>query len=172
MSEFRKKRKKKKKKKEKKLPCKILPIKNADKVWHEDWNKHDDMLNFPHPFRAVIMARPNTGKTTIMKNIIVRQDPPFRKVYVVHIDGDYTEEYDDIGAEFLDKIPSPHDTIFGEEKTLVILEDLEFKFMNRQEQRYTDRLYGYVSTHKNVSVMTAVQDGFNLFPAIRIVPCS
>ena len=160
--------KRKAKKRNRKLPCRILSLPNADKKWHEDWEPDADMLNFPHPFRAVICARPNTGKTTIVKNILLRQDPPFRKLYVVHVDADYTEEYDDVEAEYLEEIPSPQSHIFdGKKKTLLILEDLEFKFMPKIQLRNLDRLFGYVSTHKNVSVCVLAQDAFNLPPAIR-----
>ena len=151
-----------------KLPKKLLNIPNADKKWHEKWYKGRDMLNYPHPFRLVIFGNPNTAKTTKAKNIMIRADPPFEKIFVIHIDGEYTQEYEDIDAVMLDKIPAPNSPIFdGECKTLVVLEDLEFKFLNKTELRNLDRLCGYVSTHKNVSVITIAQDGFNLPPCVR-----
>lgn len=151
----------------KQLPKKILPIPCADKKFHEEWQMGDDELNFPHPVRILICGRPNTGKSTIIKNILLRQDPPFRKVYVVHPDKDYTEEYKDVNGIMLDSIPNQKDPIFGKKKVVIILEDLEFKFMNKYELRNLDRLFGYASTHKNASIIVSVQDCFNLPPAIR-----
>lgn len=156
-------------KKKHELPRQIIPLPNADKTWHEKWGNGDDPLNFPHPFRAVIFGPPNsTGKTTICKNILLRQDPPFRKLYVVHIDGHYTKEYKDVDAEMLDTIPPPDSPLFdGKYKTLIVLEDLEYKFKDKKQLRNLDRLLGYVSTHKNVSVCILSQDAFNLPPACR-----
>lgn len=159
----------KKKKKKKRLPRKIIPLYNVDKLWHEKWTPGRDELNIPHPFRAVIIGRPNSGKTTTILNILMRADPPYKKLYVVHCDPGYTGEYDEVNATMLDEIPDPDDsTIFdGKNKTLVVLDDLEYKFMSKQQKRNIDRLFGFVSTHKNVSVCLAAQDCFNVPPSIR-----
>jgi hypothetical protein len=55
----------------------------------------------------------------------------------------------------------------GDVKSLVILDDLEYKTMNKTQKRNVDRLFGYVSTHKNVSVALTSQDPFNIFPIVR-----
>ena len=54
------------------------------------------MLNFPHPFRGVLLGPPNCGKTTTVKNTLMRQEPPFKRMYIIHCDGEYTQEYDDV----------------------------------------------------------------------------
>ena len=164
----KKKKKKRRKKKYNKLPDKIIPIPNKDKDFQEKWEPGRNLLNFPHSWRAVITARPNTGKTTIAKNILLRADPMFERVYIVHIDED-SKDYDDIdGIEILDEIPSVKDNIFnGEFKTLIILDDLEYKFMPKNQLRNLDRLYGYVSSHKNVSCIVISQDAYNIPPCVR-----
>lgn len=148
-----------------KLPKKILPIDNPDKEFHEKWDDKRDMLNIPHPFRSVLLGPPNVGKTTIIKNLIIRQDPPFEEIFVIHCDSGYTKEYDDLGdnIQMLSSIPAPEEWT-GTAKTLVILDDLEFKTMNKEQRRNLDRLFGYCSTHKNLSLSLASQDPFN-------VPC-
>lgn len=159
---------KKRKHKETKLPNLLIKIDNEDKKWHEKWYTERNMLNFPHPFRAVIFGNVNTGKTTKALNIMVRARPKFKKIYVVHIDGEYSKEYDCVNATILKKIPAPNDKIFdGKHKTLVILEDIEYKFLNKKELRNLDRLFGYVSSHKNVSCISIAQDGFNIPPCVR-----
>jgi hypothetical protein len=151
-----------------KLPDKILPLPNRDKGFMEQWYAGRNLLNFPHSWRAVITARPNTGKTTIIKNILLRQDPMFEHIFVVHIDPD-SLDYDDVdGVDILTEIPNVRDPIFnGKHKTLIILDDLEYKFMKRQQLRNLDRLFGYVSSHKNVSCAVIAQDCFNIPPCIR-----
>jgi len=149
------------------LPNKIIPIENSDKEFHEKWTKSRNMLNIPHPFRCVCLGPPNVGKTTIVKNIVLRADPPFQEIVVIHCDSEYTKEYDDLGeVEMLNEIPAPEDWE-GQVKTLVVLDDLEFKGMNKQQKRNLDRLFGYVSTHKNISCILCSQDAFNVPPIVR-----
>jgi hypothetical protein len=158
----------KKVKKVTKLPKELVIIGNPDKAFHEAWNPTRDMLDIPHPYRAVLTAPPNRGKTLVVKNLLLRANPPFRQMVVVHCDGGYTQEYDDVSddLEILSEIPAPEDWT-GEEKTLCVLDDLEFKTMGKQQRRCLDRLFGYVSTHKNVSVILCSQDPFSLPCIVR-----
>jgi len=101
----------------------------------------------------------------VVKNLILRQEPPFEEIFVIHCDSGYTREYDDLGkVEMLSEIPDPEDWE-GIKKTLVVLDDLEFKGMSKHQKRCLDRLFGYVSTHKNISCILCSQDPFNV-PAI------
>jgi hypothetical protein len=167
--ENRKKRKKRKKKKLK-LPDKILPLENMDKQFQEVWYKGRNLLNFPHSWRCVITARPSTGKSTIAKNILLRADPEFEKIYIVHVDP-YTRDYEEVdGVVILEDIPPVSDPIFSEGfKTLLILDDLEYKFMAKKQLRNLDRLFSYVSSHKSVSCCIISQDAYNIPPCIRRV---
>ena len=150
------------------IPNRIIPIDNPDKLFHERWTNRRNLLNFPHPFRAVMLGPPNVGKTTICKNIILKAKPEFEEIFVIHCDPTYTQEYDDLGegCTVLEEIPH-QDEFEGEVKTLVILDDLEFKFMNKDQKRNLDRLFGYVSTHKNISCCLCSQDPFNVPPIVR-----
>jgi hypothetical protein len=153
-----------KKRIKKRLPKELIPIKNPDKVWHEKWYKGRDPLNIPHPFRAVLLGKPNCGKTNSMKNILIRAKPEFEEVLVVHCDAEDTKEFEDVEAEMVDSIPCPED-LDPDIKRLIILEDLEYGNMSKEQKACLDRLYGYASTHKNTSVMMTAQDGFSI-PAI------
>lgn len=153
-------------KKKKQLPNELLDIPNPDKEFHESWTKGRNPLNIPHPFRTVCMGPPNCGKTTVVKNLLLRADPPFKRVFVIHCDPNYTREYDDVNGEMLDEIPAPEEWE-GKEKSLVVLDDLEFKTMNKDQRRNLDRLFGFVSTHKNISCVLCSQDPFNVPPIVR-----
>jgi hypothetical protein len=149
------------------LPNKIIPLPNPDKVFHESWSPGRNLLNIPHPFRAVFLGPPNSGKSTVVKNILMRADPPFKAVVIVHCDSLYTQEYKDVdNCIMLDRIPAPEEWP-GDRKMLVILEDLEFKGMDKKQKQSLDRLFGYVSTHKNISVCLCAQDAFNVPPCVR-----
>lgn len=164
-------------KKQATLPKKIIPIPNRDKEFHESWKKNSDELDFPHPFRAVITAPPNTGKSTIIMNLIMRQKPVFKKFIIIHCSPDETKEYDILGArkseehpksnvEIRGDIPDPK-SFNGKIKTLVVLDDIEYKNLNKTQLSYLDRLFGFVSTHMNVSIIATAQVFFNLPPAIK-----
>ena len=150
------------------LPNKLIPIPNPDKAFHEKWYQGRNKLNPPHPYRCVCLGPPNVGKSTVVKNLLLRANPPFEDVVVIHCDGEYTKEYDDLGdnIEMLSEIPAPEDWE-GIKKTLVVLDDLEFKGMNKQQKRNLDRLFGYCSTHKNISCILCSQDPFNVPPIVR-----
>lgn len=150
------------------LPTCIMPINNADKAWHEAWNPSRDLLNIPHPFRAVLLGPPNSGKTTTVKNILMRADPPFTKMVVIYPDGGgFTDEYADCGElTMLGYIPPPEDWD-GKEKTLCVIDDFELKSLSKQQKSNLDRLVGHVSTHRNVSVCVCSQDPYNTPPIVR-----
>lgn len=156
------------KRKKLKLPEELIHIKNPEKVYHEKWYKGRDKLNIPHPFRLLLLGGVNMGKTNTIKNIILRIDPPFKKIYLYHTGGDYTLEYDDIKTILIDNIPEPDDEMFDPKiKSLVIIEDKEYKFMKKKELQNLDRLFGYVSTHRNVSVASTGQYFYNMPVPIR-----
>lgn len=148
------------------LPNKILALPNPDKEFHEKWNTNRNKLNLPHPWRGVFLGPPNCGKGTVVKNLLLRADPPFEEIFCIHCDPDFTTEWDDCNIEMLNEIPPPNEWE-GEKKTLVILDDLEFKGMNREQKRNLDRLFGFVSTHKNISIALCAQDAFNVPPIVR-----
>lgn len=151
------------------LPKKIISMENKDKKFHEKWGVTRDLMDIPHPFRLIIGGPPNSGKSTIILNIILRvadSKRPFEEVLLIHCDADNTEEYEDLDCEYLDEIPAPSD-FEGKVKTLVILEDLELEHMNRDQRKNLDRLFGYVSTHKHVSVIATSQDPFRVPSGVR-----
>jgi hypothetical protein len=156
----------KKKKKDGKLPNELLYLPNKDKAFHEKWSNSRNMLNIPHPFRAVALGPPNMGKTNIVKNILIRAKPEFEEVFLLHCNGEYTKEYDDCNVQLLDEIPSPQQWA-GVVKTLVIIDDLELKTLSKIHNRNLDRLFGHVSTHCNISVILCSQDAFNVPASIR-----
>lgn len=163
-------RDKKRKRKRMPLPQEIIPMPNPDKKFHERWHPGRDLLDIPHPFRMVLASKPNGGKTTIIKNIILRaaqSDTPFEHIVVVHCDPESTHEYDDLDdIHLLPKIPRV-DSFTGKWKTLVILEDLNYLDMGSSQKGRLERLYGYASTHKNISCMLTAQDPFRIMATVR-----
>lgn len=158
------KKSKKRKKRRVRLPTMLIAIKNKDKGFHERWKETSDWLDFPHPFRGVVLGPPNSGKTTTVKNIMMRQTEPFKRLYVIHCDPHSTHEYKDVDGIMLTDFPQPRQWT-GNDKTLVVIDDVELNTLNKRQRKALDRLFGYVSTHRNISVLLCSQDTFNT-PAI------
>jgi len=117
----------------------------------------------------LLAAKPNGGKTTVILNIILRvacSPRPFEKIIVVHCDPKQTKEYDDVDRELRADIPSPEE-FSPTEKTLCILEDLNYLNMSKEQKGRLERLFGYASTHKNVSCILTAQDPFRIIPTVR-----
>ncbi len=152
--------------KKKQLINKLIPIPNDDKKFHERWNTKRNPLNIPHPFSCILSGGVNLGKTNTVKNIILRQDPPFKKIIVIHCDAEFTQEWFDCNPEMLSEIPHPTEWD-ASKKTLVVLDDIEYKGLNKQQQSNLDRLFGFCSTHKNISICATCQDFFNLPPSAK-----
>ncbi len=156
--------------KSKRLNKELFHIKNKEKKHNEKWDDIPDRdpLNFIKPFRLLALGGVNMGKTNTIKNIILRVDPYFRKIYLLHCGGDWTKEYDELDYECLSEIPAPNDPRFdGEEPTLMIIEDKGFENLTRNERKALGRLFGYTSTHRNVSIMMTAQNFFDVPANVR-----
>ncbi len=148
-------------------PNKLHVFHNKDKDWHAAWTPKRNLCNIPHPFRAVLIGRPNCGKTSVAQNIFIRQEPPFEKLIIVHVDSEYSQEWDACDpSEIIDHIPDFKE-IDGEEKTLIIFEDFEVNGLCKENRHKLSRLFGYCSTHKNVSLIVNQQDFSCVSPVIR-----
>lgn len=153
---------KKVKKKEGKLPDKLLPIPCADKKgWVENWYKGRNWLNFPHSWRMILSGPPNSGKSTTIKNVILRSDPPYDEVVVSHYGAGETKEWDDIDATMIDYIPDPK-SIPCDGKKLLIFDDWSLTDLSKKDIYNINRLFGYASSHKSLSIAITAQDSFNI----------
>ena len=151
------------------LPNYILPLSNPDKTWHESWTKNRNILNLPHPFRAVLFGPPGVGKSTIVKNILLRSFPVFERVTVLHVDPENSREWNDLGedgVEIRGDVPAPSDWD-DSVKHLVICDDLDVSHLGKEGNSNLNRMFGYASTHRNISICLCSQDSINVPPSIR-----
>ena len=154
-------------KKKKKNDCNADVIyENTDKLFHEKWYKGRQMKNLPHPFRCILSGPPGSGKTNVILNLLVKNEPYFKEVIVIHCDAEYTTEYDDVSARMLSDIPSPKE-FDCKLKSFVIIDDIDYLRLPKEQKTNLNRLFGYVSTHKNISVCLTAQDIFNIPCGVR-----
>ena len=169
-------------------------IKNPDKANHESWDSPIDrkIINFPHPYRALISGLPNSGKTTSVLNILVGAKPIFENIFIIHpqcFDSNIPESDELInknilipeceipeysGVKFtgaLRYFPSP--TYFDDiakKKNLLIIDDVELRnYVKGKPYRASriNKLFSYTSTHRSLSIIITSQDLYSqLLPAI------
>jgi len=155
-----------------KIDKKILILPNYDKdiVNKEKWDKDRDPLNFPHPYRLLLASiQPNVGKTNLIHNILLRANPPFKKIYLFHLGGETTQEYKDVDCELLNEIPEPNDSMFDKkaEKQLLIIEDQNSSYFKKEVMLKFDRFLGYTSSHLGLSIICSTQSFWNVPKPIR-----
>jgi len=152
-----------------KLPKQLIDIKNADKSFSEKWtpSRSKDLANFPHPSRVALLGPPSVGKSFIMKHLLMHQKPLFKEVYIIHGDSDVTKEWDDIEPTMMmDEFP-PKEFWDSKVKTLCIIDDVEFTNLSKEQIARMNKLFRYVSSHKNVTIYVSHQNFFELPGLVR-----
>ncbi len=145
---------------------KLIAIPNPDKTWHEKYYPTRSLANLVHPARAVFCGPPNSGKGNALLNCILRANPPFERITVCHPDADFTKEFEQLDCEMRSEIPEPEE-IQGDCKELLIIDDMDLRGMSKDQKRCLSRVFGYCSTHKNLSVFLTQQDAFEIPPIVR-----
>jgi hypothetical protein len=151
------------------LPSRIIPIPCSDKVkWQESWDKPvgRNLLNIPQSWRGIFIGPPSAGKSTMIKNIILRTKPRFQEVLVYHFDPDNSTEWDDVDAKMLTEFPDPKG-FDGSKKKLLIFEDCNLKSMGNEYRAKLNRIFGYTSSHCNLSVAITAQNPYDIDCSIR-----
>lgn len=150
-------------------PKEIMHIKNKDKQNHESWtpSRSRDIANFPSPTRIMLVGGVGTGKSNLIKNLIIHQSPMFDEVYLIHPDCELSKEYDDLEVTAkLDDIPSVDFFQFEDGndkiKRCVIIDDLEYTAASKQRLKNLALLFRYVSSHKNLTVYLSHQSFFDI----------
>lgn len=144
---------------------KLIIFQNPDK--NEETIDYDDPGNLPHPFRLSLCSTPSCGKTNLILNMIITQKPEFEYIYILHLDEE-TEEYDFIDHIKLNDIPTKDDFKQNKDaKKLLVIEEMSFKDLSKIDKAKMDRLFGYVSSHYNLSIIISCQVYFNIPCGIR-----
>ena len=172
--EMKQKRKEKMKKKKKnlKLDKQIMHILNPDKFGHESWTekRKKNIGNLPSPVRGLFIGGCGTGKSTVIKNLIVHADPPYDEVILIHLDAGITAEYSDLDCtDELNEIPDLDYWNYDgkHKKRAVILDDMEFSSAHKERLKNIAILFRYCSTHKGLSIFLAHQSWFDLPPLVK-----
>jgi hypothetical protein len=132
-----------------------------------------------------LISKPNCGKSTLIKNFLLKANPPFRKIYLAHpalrqydddiddtIPDDVVKEYKELDYIPLNRIPPPKFFDNGCKKQCLILDDLELKNISKEEKSYLNKILSYSSTHYNLTIMTSSQDTISQMPVSVLRFCN
>ena len=147
-----------------KLPQKIVVLPNEDKKFHESVDE-TNLCNFPHPFRMILCGPPNTAKTNTIYNILLNTKPCFERIIIFHNDPT-SKEYQNIDCDYVEELPIIDD-IDENIKNLIIIEDIDYKNIKKDQKSLLDRYFGCFSTHHNISIIITSQDSFSIPASIR-----
>ena len=164
----------------------IVVLNNPDKTKNEHWSVNRDLFNIPSPSRILVAARPNSGKTNFIMNFLLKQNPPFKHIYLMHPDlrasgdldtddEDDVDEYDGVVNEYkyidftpLYSIPKP--TSFKDEKNekkILIIDDVDIKVLSKEDKKNLGKICSFASSHYNMTVIITAQDIFHqVIPSI------
>lgn len=176
----------------------IQVIENPEKKNSEKWQPGQDLLDFPRPFRWCIMGRPSCGKTSLILNYLVKSKP-YKNVFLIHpqtyspnvsmedeaknaniiakTKADDIPEYKGLDYHPLAYIPSMtyFDNI-SKKRNLFIIDDIDlcsyFKKRRDIREERLNKLFSYVSSHKNVSIIVSSQDPSSQLPPFLIKMCN
>jgi len=142
-------------------------------------------IEIPRDKFVVLTGLSGSGKSSLVANLILRADPPFVKLVVVHPDNesaDYDEFFngddpDDESVVIRQDIPTlaefnayvkENEDENGEPQPIcVVLDDIEYETMKKDQKKSLDHLMRYVSSHKNITVYVTSQYFFLLPIIIR-----
>jgi len=149
-----------------KLPDRILPIRCIDKKDAECWYPGRNLLDIPGPFRACLIGPPSSGKSTAIKNLLLRAKPAFEEILVTHYDSEGSHEWDQIASYISNELPDPL-SIDRDKKRCLIIEDLNLRGLPADEASKLNRLCGYTSSHCNLTIFITCQNYSDLNSSIR-----
>jgi len=142
------------------LPRQLLTFGGGDKDFREKWVPNRDLLNFPKSYRMILVGRPNSGKSTVVLNVLLRAKPQFDEIFLLHCDK-YSKDYEDVDTIKLDGIPDVK-TFSSKGCKCLIIDDYPFADMNKEDKKKFSVLFRYISSHKNVSILLTSQNLYSI----------
>jgi hypothetical protein len=166
---------------------KMINIQNPEKKEHESWTAQRKPFDFPRPFRWVILAEPNAGKTTMILNYLINASH-FNRIFLLHprsfnpevpymleaqnmeiiLESCEIPEY--TGVEFYPMQYIPNEKFFEGIKghSLFIIDDIDLLQYSKGpgRARVINKFFSYVSTHSNVSIIVTSQSPSSQLPTI------
>lgn len=149
---------------------KLIIFDCVDKKHNEKWTPSRSLINKPRPYRCALIAPPNSGKSSLMKNIILHASPEYSKIFVWA--NSASNEWSDYADVMLssDDILNDDGTLFTtdiEGHRLLIIEDIELQHTQKKLKEKVALLFKHISSHYQLTILVAVQEYKMITPDIR-----
>jgi len=150
----------------------IIPIESEDKKGLDPKPPQDHPLSMPRGSRVCLLAPPGHGKTSLIKNLLLRSSP-FAAVVVITGVGDHTSEWDKVVHTKTNFTEATEDWWAAKSKLnkgkpiACIVDDMNYTDMNPKERSNAYKLVQFVCTHLNVTCFMASHSWVQLIPRLR-----
>jgi len=150
----------------------IIPIDSEDKKNLDPEPPQKHPLSMPRGSRVCLLAPPGHGKTSLIKNLLLRSSP-FAAVVVISGVGDHTCEWDKVVHTKTDFTEATEDWWGTKSKQhkgkpiACVVDDMNYADMNPKERSNAYKLVQFVCTHLNVTAFMASHSWVQLIPRLR-----
>ena len=175
----------------------LKAIPNVEKKNHEKWSSDRNPIDWPRPFRWCVMGAVSCGKTSLALNYLVNAHK-YDNIFLMHpqtynANIDREDEMKNegvvvdpppeigeyVGVEFVALAYLPSMLYFSKvakKKNLFIIDDVDLisyckKRRDLREERL-NKLFSYVSSHHNVSIIVSSQDAASQLPSFVMKMCN
>ena len=142
----------------------VIAVESEDKKGYDKTPPSDHPCSMPRRSRVALCAPPGHGKTSLIKNLLIRSrsdDDPWAAVVVITGVGDYCKEWDKVihtKTDFTEAdekwwaaMSKKHD----EKPIACIVDDMNYADLKPKERSNAYKLMQFVCTHMNVTAFLA-----------------
>lgn len=124
-----------------------------------------NLVNLPYGSRVILIGFPNSGKTRDINEFIRNKNPAYERVIIIAADKE-SREYDMTNEIYTSVLQMPDlSTIKGH--TAIILEDLEFSDLSKNEKTLISKILRFYCSHMNFDCYIAAQNYYSTSPSCR-----
>ena len=161
--------------KRKTLPT-VIAVESEDKKGYDKTPPQEHPCSMPRRSRVALCAPPGHGKTSLIKNLLIRSrsdQDPWAAVVVITGVGDYCKEWDKVVHTKTDfatadeKWWAAKSKEHDEKPIACIVDDMNYADLNPKQRSNAYKLMQFVCTHMNVTAFLASHSWVQLIPRLR-----
>ena len=154
----------------------VIPVESEDKAGFDKTPPQNHPLSMPRRSRIAICSPPGHGKTSLVKNLLIRSrsdHDPWQAVVVIHGCGEYTQEWNKVkhlktsfqeaDEQFWAALSKKH----SGGPIACIVDDMNYADLSPKERSNAYKLVQFVCTHMNVTAFLVSHSWVQLIPRLR-----
>lgn len=127
---------------------------------NEHWTPNRNMIAFPRPFRGVLIGPPNSGKSGVVKNLILSYSHPLPEFSKIFVWSKSSREWEKYADEIIDNDVDLSIFMDNEDmkNQLLVIDDVELIHVNKKLKEKISMLFKHVSSHYQLSIVVCIQE--------------